>query len=1057
MPDQNRSFSDGFGKPHSSKNALLFLTLAEKNHRMGSLGDRPVQTRANNSKRLTVLSEAEKQALYGLPDFDDFQRAEYFATTETERILVFRRKDTLAQFYCLLQIGYFKAKQAFFRFSMQDVSPEDIAFLMQRYFPGITLASRPLPMKEYYIQRNDIAALFGYRLWSESDRGALLDKVTQLARRDVTPTFVLSELIGFLNIRKIVRPGYTTLQTIIGDALSAERRRLERLIGEALDEAARMDLQKLLVREDTLSELAAIKQDAKHFGYQMMATERHKRSTLERLYQLAKTLLPALEISQQNLHYYASLAHYYTIYDLRRLKPEQTYLYLLCYAWQRYQQLSDNLVDAMSYHMKKIEDDTKECAEKQFSQSQANKQLEAPRVGRLLLLYVDDEVKDTTSFGTVRTQAFAIMPKDTLLATGKRLCEKFVSQHELRWQAVDKAALRFKKQLRPLYMALEFSSTATDSPWLLALRWMKDAFSRRQTLTARPVAECPKGTIPKRLRPYLMTFDAHGEATGINGDRYEFWVYRQIRKRFEAGDLFLNDSLRHRSLNDELVQMEQKAKAIDALDIPWLRQPIDTTLEALFAELDGLWRNFDRDLRRGKLKHLEYDPIQKTLAWRKPRVDKDKALQASFYAKLQTRGIPDIFRFVNERCNFLSALTPLQPRYAKRIADEDSLMATVIAQAINHGNLLMAATSDIPYHVLDVTHQQCLRLSTLKPANDCISNFIAQLSIFPHYSFDLEVLYGSVDGQKFEAASPTVKARHSRKYFGRGKGVVAYTLLANHVSLQTEMISANEHESYFVFDICYNNTSDIVPTAITGDMHSINKANFAILNWFGLQLRPRFTHLQAQLRHLYCGVDPAEYKDFWIQPVDQIDRELIVSEKANIDQIVATLGLKEMTQSTLIRKLCTYSQHNRTRRAIFEFDKLIRSIYTLRYLRDPQLQRNVHRSQNRIEEYHQLRSVITQVGGKKELIGRTDLDVAISNQCGRLIANVVIAYNSILLSMLLERYQATGDQRALDLLKKISPVAWQHIHFLGHYAFRNNYHPIDLEAILANIQLGSAA
>ena len=53
---------------------------------------------------------------------------------------------------------------------------------------------------------------------------------------------------------------------------------------------------------------------------------------------------------------------------------------------------------------------------------------------------------------------------------------------------------------------------------------------------------------------------------------------------------------------------------------------------------------------------------------------------------------------------------------------------------------------------------------------------------------------------------------------------------------------------------------------------------------------------------------------------------------------------KEMTQGTLIRKLCTYTQPNPTRRAIFEFDKLIRSIYTLRYLRDPQLQRKIHRS-----------------------------------------------------------------------------------------------------------------
>jgi hypothetical protein len=35
------------------------------------------------------------------------------------------------------------------------------------------------------------------------------------------------------------------------------------------------------------------------------------------------------------------------------------------------------------------------------------------------------------------------------------------------------------------------------------------------------------------------------------------------------------------------------------------------------------------------------------------------------------------------------------------------------------------------------------------------------------------------------------------------------------------------------------------------------------------------------------------------------------------------------------------------------------------------------------------------------------------------------------------------------MLRKISPVAWQHIHFLGHYLFRDGQ-PIDLEAILAH-------
>ena len=126
-------------------------------------------------------------------------------------------------------------------------------------------------------------------------------------------------------------------------------------------------------------------------------------------------------------------------------------------------------------------------------------------------------------------------------------------------------------------------------------------------------------------------------------------------------------------------------------------------------------------------------------------------------------------------------------------------------------------------------------------------------------------------------------------------------------------------------------------------------------------------------------------------------------------------------------------------------------IYTLRYLRNPQLQRDVHRSENRIESYHQLRSTIAQVYGKKELTGHTDLEVDISNQCGRLIANVVIAYNSMLLSGLVERHQAQGNDKALDLLRRISPAAWQHLHFLGHFAFRNKNNPIDLEEILAGI------
>src|SRR5664279_4481609 len=102
-------------------------------------------------------------------------------------------------------------------------------------------------------------------------------------------------------------------------------------------------------------------------------------------------------------------------------------------------------------------------------------------------------------------------------------------------------------------------------------------------------------------------------------------------------------------------------------------------------------------------------------------------------------------------------------------------------------------------------------------------------------------------------------------------------------------------------------------------MHSVNPANFAILHWFGRRFEPRFTDLDKELKELYCAEAPERYEKCLIRPAGQIDLQVIVDEKENIDRIVATLGLKEITQGTLIRKLCTYTTPNPTRRAIFEF------------------------------------------------------------------------------------------------------------------------------------------
>lgn len=1006
-----------------------------------------------SNKRLTILSEAEQAALYECPDFDDEQRLEYLNLTQEELALVDSRTDLSAKIHCALQIAYFKAMHLFFHIDWSDVQ-DDAIFLLEQYFPNeVFLRPAVITKHQYYAQCEMIAKHFGYQLWAKEFEPLVFKQIELLLRKDVSPQFIVMELLAFLREKKILRPKYTTLQEILSRALTAERKRLLTIIAESINKEDRLRLNNLLLEEETLSGLANIKTDTKDFKARMMSAERDKLITIKPLYKLAKSLLIKLNLSQQNIAYYASLVNYYTIYDLRkRIKQEQAHLYLICYIWQRYRQLTDNLIDAFCFHLGQFEAEIKIKAKEAHSLHVMGQQAELMVMRQLASLFVVDEISDDLRFGDVRLKAFSIISKDELKEHVSDLREKELKEIDFKWKMVDKHFHKFKLHLRPLVQVLDFASVSEDGHWLHAINWLKEVFALNKQLDTYPLDYCPEKTLPKRLRTYLINTNTKNKHK-LYTDRYEFWIYRQLKKCLRSGNLHLEDSIHHRSLQQELTEAFEKGALTQALDIPALKMPITQLLDERFSELKELWLRFNDDFNQGKLKHLYFEEKTKILHLKKSKDERDEELQHRFYEQLPLCDITDVLRFVNKDSHYSSVFTHIQPRYEKMPADENSLNATIIAQALNNGNLNMADISDIPYKQLLDTYQSRVRLQTLKKANDLISVSISNMPAFAFYPLDILILYAGLDGQKYEVQTQTIKARRSKKYFKKGKGVVAYTMLCNHIPLQVELIGAHDHESYFAFDIWYNNSTSITPNVLTGDMHIINKANFAIMDWFGGSLYPRFTNLQAQTKHLYCSDDPAQYSDWLIQPAGQINRQLIEEEWPNIKRIISALGLKEISQSTLIKKLCTYTTDHRTRKAIFEYDKLIRSIYTLKYIQDRKLQRDVHRSQNRIESYHQLRAAIATAYGKKHLIGRGDREIEISNQCGRLIANAIIYYNSAILSRLKLKYEAEGNHKALAILKKISPVAWQHINFHGHFIFSNDASMINIDVMISKLIL----
>ncbi|MBW8829163.1 MAG: DUF4158 domain-containing protein [Burkholderiales bacterium] len=74
----------------------------------------------------------------------------------------------------------------------------------------------------------------------------------QVARRDITPGFIVAEIIAYLRQYRVECPDYMRLQRVVSQALTAERERLAALLFTPLDDPTKAALVALLVKDGTL-------------------------------------------------------------------------------------------------------------------------------------------------------------------------------------------------------------------------------------------------------------------------------------------------------------------------------------------------------------------------------------------------------------------------------------------------------------------------------------------------------------------------------------------------------------------------------------------------------------------------------------------------------------------------------------------------------------------------------------------------------------------------------------------------------------------------------------
>jgi TnpA family transposase len=1001
-------------------------------------------------KRLRILGEDEIEALYGRPHFTDEERLEYFALSPTEKATLDQLHSIKSRIYFILQLGYFKSHHMFFVFDLPEVE-EDARHIQRQYFPNFQLDDLAITKVTRLRQQGFLLRLYNYRSCDAEQRQALAAKARQAATVSAKPLDVFRELMQYMAEQRVVIPGYTFMQDTVGQALTHEQERLTTIASQYLGPSDIENLHRLLEDAPGLYAITQLKREPRDFSAGEIKREIQRGAQIYDLYTLAHKLLAALKISNESINYYASLVTYYSVFRLKQLEERTVHIYLLCFVYHRYQRLHDHLINSLLSHVRQYTDSAKEAAKDQVYEHRDESNENLQKAGQVLKLFTAADIAAHVPFHEVQAKAFTILEREKLDCIADHITKNArFDETAFQWDHVDDLAPQFKRHLRPILLTVNWAASSGYAPLIEAVHFLQDALRKGRPLGQYPPAVLPLRFIPDTAQRYLYTQDEHGHRQ-LLPDRYEFLVYQLLRNGLEAGDVFCRDSVRFRSFEDDLLddqRWQDKETLIANTSLPLLKQPIREHLAQLEKRLEDRLVEVNQRIASGENVHFEIKRRGPKVRWTLQYPRDSEPVNHPFFDALKQVDISSVLHFANRHCRFMEAFGHVLGRYAKQEVDDRTMSACLIAWGTNMGLGRMGQISDLGYHTLAVTSDNFIRLETLREANDLVSNAIAELAIFRHYDIG-GALHSSSDGQKFETQIPTMNARYSPKYFGLKKGVVSYSLVANHIPINAEIIGANEHESHYVFDLLFNNTTDIQPEIHSTDTHGTNAVNFALLHVFGYQFAPRYRDIFDKVgESLYGFKHPSQYDAAMVlRPLRKLNPDLVVEEWENIQRIMLSLALKTTTQNIIVGKLSAFARTNKTRRALWEYDNILRSLYLLDYIDSPPLRQHVQRALNRGENYHQLRRAVSYANFGK-LRFKTEHEQQLWGECARLLTNCIIYYNALLLSHVLACKGGAGDTQGAALLKQVSPVAWQHINLYGRYEFRKAPEAIDIEAIV---------
>jgi len=361
---------------------------------------------------------------------------------------------------------------------------------------------------------------------------------------------------------------------------------------------------------------------------------------------------------------------------------------------------------------------------------------------------------------------------------------------------------------------------------------------------------------------------------------------------------------------------------------------------------------------------------------------------------------------------------------------DEYLYAVLLAQARNIDFQQMVDIADLPYRRILWCNNWYIREETIQPATSDLVNRLYREPL-SHYWGDGR--FSSSDGQRFEVSVRTRHASPLPRYFGYGRGLTFLTWTSNQYSQYGTLVTpTSEREATYSLDRILDNDTELDIKEHTTDTEGYTDLIFGLFALLGMQFAPRLKSIGKAT--LYCVDSNRPYQHIRSLNRRRLRLDLIHRHWDDMLRLAASLKMRWVTASLIIRKLQSFPVQHVLTKALQEYGRLVKTTFLLRYLTDETYRRRIGVQLNKGEKIHALRGYLF-TGNRGRIAKKAAEDQLNQANCLNLITNAILLWNTVYMQAGIDHLRQQGQVITDEALEHLSPVRYKHINIHGRYFF----------------------